>query len=379
MNPVFWSLSFRPFFIFSVFWSFLVMSTWTLINKGYSFLDFYVPTMYWHGHEMIFGFTSAVLAGFLFTASHNWTGKVTLTKKQLIIFSVFWGLGRFFSLTQYLYIYLICDLLFFISFTYFLYKVLFIKEQRRNHIFILLTALLTITNLMVHLGFIVNKKLLIMIGLHVGLNLVLIYISVITGRIIPFFTKKALAKSNLVSNPMLDRLATGSLVAVLLVSSLGPTSKILLTVTMFAAILHLIRWVLWKPHEAFKSPILFTLYFSYFWMILGLFFMSSKGLLGLPTGVALHSLTVGALGGFLFSMMCRVSLGHTGRIMKSTPVINLIFLLIHFAAFVRVFVPIISMEYYSETLLVSGLFWCIACLLFLFVIGPYLLKDRVKA
>ena len=33
----------------------------------------------WHTHEMLFGFTSAVLVGFLLTAIPNWTGRPTAT------------------------------------------------------------------------------------------------------------------------------------------------------------------------------------------------------------------------------------------------------------------------------------------------------------
>ncbi len=38
-----------------------------------------VPALWWHVHEMLFGFAMAIVAGFLLTAVQNWTG-ITGTK-----------------------------------------------------------------------------------------------------------------------------------------------------------------------------------------------------------------------------------------------------------------------------------------------------------
>lgn len=68
------SIGFRPFFLAAGLYG-----TWSAI----AWICFYVrglepPHIWddvaaWHGHEMVFGFTAAVIAGFLLTAAPNWT------------------------------------------------------------------------------------------------------------------------------------------------------------------------------------------------------------------------------------------------------------------------------------------------------------------
>ena len=48
----------------------------------------------WHAHEMLFGFGSAVLAGFLMTAIPNWTGKMPLAGGPLAALAGLWLAGR---------------------------------------------------------------------------------------------------------------------------------------------------------------------------------------------------------------------------------------------------------------------------------------------
>src|SRR3954451_12731311 len=38
----------------------------------------------WHVHEMLYGFLSAVITGFLFTAIPNWTGRLPLRGRPLM-------------------------------------------------------------------------------------------------------------------------------------------------------------------------------------------------------------------------------------------------------------------------------------------------------
>ena len=49
----------------------------------------------WHSHEMIFGFTGAILAGFLLTAVENWTQRTTAKGVLLAVLVGLWAIGRF--------------------------------------------------------------------------------------------------------------------------------------------------------------------------------------------------------------------------------------------------------------------------------------------
>ncbi|MDX2425274.1 MAG: NnrS family protein, partial [Cycloclasticus sp.] len=72
-----WSIGFRPFFLLAAASSVVFMAIWGgLIAHGKFPQNYYNPVS-WHAHEMLFGYTVAVLSGFLLTAVKNWTGRET--------------------------------------------------------------------------------------------------------------------------------------------------------------------------------------------------------------------------------------------------------------------------------------------------------------
>jgi len=54
----------------------------------------YFGGSFWHAHEMVFGFTLAVIAGFLLTAVENWTERETARGLPLALLALVWVLGR---------------------------------------------------------------------------------------------------------------------------------------------------------------------------------------------------------------------------------------------------------------------------------------------
>ena len=82
-GPVLLSYGFRPFFLGAGVFAVLAMALWIAalatglpLGGGYG-------AVAWHGHEMLFGFGPAVLAGFLMTAIPNWTGQMPLSGPPL--------------------------------------------------------------------------------------------------------------------------------------------------------------------------------------------------------------------------------------------------------------------------------------------------------
>ena len=69
------NLGFRPFFTGAAVFSVASMLAWAgMYLFGWLPYVTALPTTLWHAHEMIFGYTLAVIAGFLLTATANWTG-----------------------------------------------------------------------------------------------------------------------------------------------------------------------------------------------------------------------------------------------------------------------------------------------------------------
>ena len=77
-GPALFSHGFRPFFLFGAIYAGAMVPLWLAVFAG----DVSLPTAFaprdWHVHEMLFGYVSAVIAGFLLTAVPNWTGRLPI-------------------------------------------------------------------------------------------------------------------------------------------------------------------------------------------------------------------------------------------------------------------------------------------------------------
>src|SRR5688572_14720306 len=65
---------FRPFFLAAGLAAFALVPVWLHVFVHHAVPLGTLPPMYWHAHEMLFGFVAAAVAGFLLTAVPSWTG-----------------------------------------------------------------------------------------------------------------------------------------------------------------------------------------------------------------------------------------------------------------------------------------------------------------
>lgn len=92
-------LGFRPFFLAAGGYAVLGILVWyAAYVHDWSFPFAGLAAVTWHGHEMIYGYSMAVVAGFLLTAVRNWTGIPTLAGMPLLLLFLFWLLARLFML-----------------------------------------------------------------------------------------------------------------------------------------------------------------------------------------------------------------------------------------------------------------------------------------
>ncbi len=92
-GPVILSYGFRPFFLGGAIWAVMAMLLWILsLTIGLPLGGSY-GALNWHAHEMVFGFSSAVLAGFLLTAVPNWTGRLPVSGGPLAVLCGVWLAG----------------------------------------------------------------------------------------------------------------------------------------------------------------------------------------------------------------------------------------------------------------------------------------------
>ena len=87
-------LGFRPFFLFGSLFATLSMVLWLLTLRGVVSVEPLNGMLWWHSHEMLFGFTAAIIAGFLLTAVQTWTNIPSIKGGQLLFLVCLWGLAR---------------------------------------------------------------------------------------------------------------------------------------------------------------------------------------------------------------------------------------------------------------------------------------------
>ena len=89
------NLGFRPFFLGAAIFAVVSMMLWMDVYVFQLPLSIArISSFQWHAHEMIYGFTIAVIAGFLLTAVKNWTGIQTLHGFSLLGLFALWALPR---------------------------------------------------------------------------------------------------------------------------------------------------------------------------------------------------------------------------------------------------------------------------------------------
>src|SRR5690606_14098834 len=90
----FLSYGFRPFFLLAALWAVLAVVVLVVALAGSGWAVDALPLFRWHGHEMIFGFVAAAIAGFLLTAAPTWTSTQPVSGLPLAGLALLWLAGR---------------------------------------------------------------------------------------------------------------------------------------------------------------------------------------------------------------------------------------------------------------------------------------------
>ena len=372
------ALGFRPFFLAAGIWAVLLMAVWMLVLLGRLDLGAW-PPMVWHGHEMVFGFAVAVIAGFLLTAAQNWTGIRTPSGAPLAALFLLWLAGRLGFLIPGLPATLVAlvDLAFLPLLAAALALPILKARQLHNYPFPVMLLALAAANALVHLEVLGWTASTASLGLHLAVYVVVTMIVVMGGRVIPSFTDNKLG-SRARRWPVIERLVLPSTLAALLASLLAPDLLFTALLAALAALVHWVRLAGWYTRKYWSVPLLWVLHLGYAWIALGfaLLALSAAGFEG-AAGSALHAFTAGGIGVLTLGMMARVSLGHTGRLLEAVPLMTLAFIEVGFAALLRVAIPLFFPQSHAAAMTASGLLWMVGFGLFAVVYAPMLLRPRV--
>ena len=98
--------------------------------------------------------------------------------------------------------------------------------------------------------------------------------------------------------------------------------------------------------------------------------------LGVSVVHADHAFGTGAIGGIILGMMTRTARGHTGRPLVAGKIDTLAYVLVHAAAFMRVFVTLTLPMYHQTVVTIAALLWSTAFALFVIAFAPILVQVR---
>lgn len=373
------ALGFRPFFFFAVVFSLLVISLSVVQFSGKTILTSYYTSITWHAHEMLFGYTVAVIAGFLFTAVGNWTGMKMISGRQLILVFFVFLLGRFSVFIPGLphWFIALSDLIF-IPLLALIVSVPIIRAKKwSNLIFIPLLFAMAVANLFVHLSVLGVINTPIVTGSLVMLYLVVFLIVIMGGRVIPFFTERGIKGATTKKWIWIERLSPLSILLLLVVVTAYDDQALVGYFALFAAVVHGIRLFGWYSNDIWQVPLVWILHVAYSWFIVG-FIIQSLTIFNFNESLnSYHALTVGGIGIMTLGMMARVSLGHTGREMKLNNWMLLSFILINIAAVIRVILPLFFKDNYLHLIQAAGVLWAVAFAIFMVIFMPIWIRSRV--
>lgn len=362
-NTVF-GYAFRPLFALLALQGLLIIPYWMLAWLGRLPLPSITTNpMLWHGHEMLFGFTSAAIAGFLLTAVANWTKRPPVSGFPLLLLCGLWLLARITwclpnpsVLTIAAALDIGFDILLLVLFT----RELIAADNRRN--FKIAAVLLVYTAVNAGMYFALFTGISDPAQwLRAAMYLVIFLINIIGGRVIPLFTDNWL-RQNLPACKQPSMFNTCDLVVVAITAVFMLATFVALPIagalgiaSGLAQILRLLRWRGWNTT---REPLLWSLHLGYAWLGVGLL-LNGVALLGvIPLSAGIHALTVGTISGLVLAMSSRAALGHTGRPLMSHPLLTSAFVLINIAALTRVLAALFPGM--TALLLISALAWLIA-------------------
>jgi uncharacterized protein involved in response to NO len=371
-----WNLGFRPFYLLASVFAAVSILLWIAEYAGVLPVG-YLRDPVWHAHEMLFGYTIAVVAGFLFTATRNWTGRPTPTGRLLAAYALLWIAGRVSVLTPYPFAAAVLNALFPIAVAAGLAVPLVRSGNRRNYFFVGLLVLLGFATLAIHmarLGFVVWPQ---RVSLQVGLDVVLFIIAVMAGRVVPMFTNNAIPGAGATRRPLVEKAALGGVLLLIVADALPIDPAWIAALAVGVALAHAARLALWRPWRTRSAPLVWILHVSYAWIVVYLVLraLAAAGVIGSP--LAVHALTIGVIGGMTIGMMTRTARGHSGRPLVADRFEVACYLLVQAAAVIRVFGGLALPDFYVATVVASGVCWSTAFALYAIRYWPILTRPRL--
>lgn len=381
---VVFALGFRPLYLVSSIWAALAVALWIFMPTA---LTGKLNGVWWHAHEMLWGFIATVAVGFLLTASATWTGKNPLKSYPLAALCTLWLLARILYLVpgdMAFILAALADISFFIYGAIALARVLHKVKSRQNYP--LVAALLGLAAADAAYLYMVYQSHFefLRTGFHIGMLLMTFIALLIGRRVIPFFAQRG-ANLDIPRSEKSGKyqLWLSALAVISLALGNHPVTSILLFVL---GVITLYQLYTWKPWGVRKVPLLWVLYFSYFFLGLGLIVAAAYFFPGeaiLPPATFVHLIGMGGFSVMIIGMMTRTALGHTGRPLRASRLMVFAYVFVILATLSRLaalLLPLVITGFSVTGITIfwhiSACLWLIAFLAYAYQYAPYLTSPR---
>ncbi|KGM48894.1 NnrS family protein [Pseudooceanicola atlanticus] len=380
-GPALFSYGFRPFFLFAGLFAVVAIPMWWLIWRGDVRISGHFAPSDWHIHEMIFGYGAAVVAGFLFTAVPNWTGRMPTRGWPLAVLLALWLAGRA-GVAGLLPVgpvgAAIIDQMFLLAVAAMIAREIVAGRNWKNLKVLVPVSLLWGANILFHVEALTQG--VSEIGRRLGIALLIFLIMLIGGRIVPSFTRNWLAQRRSELMPVAFNRFDGVCIligaAALFSWAIAPLNVASVLFGGAAALLHLMRLLRWRGLATWRSPLLLMLHVAYLMVPMG-FAAIGAGAAGLVgPAVSAHVLGIGAVAGMTLAVMMRATMGHTGRSLVAGPWLAGAFALICAATLARVVGQGVVIGGFDGVDL-SAVFWTLSFGVYLWRVAPWLLGRKV--
>ena len=337
----------------------------------------YLAGPMWHVHEMVFGYTAAVIAGFLMTAVRNWTSRPTPVGAPLAGLALLWVAARATALTPFGPVAALLSVAFPLVVAAALAVPIVRSANRHNYVFIVVLILLALADLCFQLAYLGMVDADPLHASRIALDLILFVMTAISGRVVPMFTNNGIPGAGARRVPVVEGAALASVLALLVADLVQAPPVVVGAVATVAAIAHAARLCLWRPWTTFRVPLVWILHVACGWIAVHLLLrgLAAAGLVAEP--LATHALTLGGIGGLTLGMMTRTARGHTGRSLQADAFEHAIFVLVQLAVLARVVVPLLWPAAYMAGAIGAAGFWSVAFALYALRYWPILTRPRI--
>lgn len=384
-GPALFTYGFRPFFLGAAVWAVIAMALWSGALAGLLDMPTSLDPASWHAHAFLFGYLSAVIAGFLLTAVPNWTGRLPIVGWPLAALFGLWVAGRIavlFSTGMSPLFVAAVDLAMPIALAAVIAREIVVGKNWRNLMILGMLIAFAVGNAVFHWEAAHGGYAAQGLGLRIGLGASLMMIAVVGGRVVPSFTRNWLVKQGAQKLPVppmqsFDKVSLLILLIALLLWAALPMSLVTGVVLAVAGGLHMARLKRWAGLATVSEPLIFVLHVAYFFVPFGAMAVAAQ--IAMPArsgfGAVQHLWMAGAVGLMTLAVMTRAILGHTGQHLTAGWGTCGIYLGLLGAILLRVLAG--TMPWYGTVLYgVSAVLWIASFAGFAVIYGPLLLRAQ---